>query len=107
MKQIRSWYSDRIDIGPDEDAWCVTYRTNNPKRLQASLGLRQIDSEMLYRPMNDHPPFESRGQRFPGARMVADETLYLPSSLSLTKVCVTRICDAIEEIESESRVLAK
>lgn len=98
-REIRSWYRDHIDIGPLDDAWCVTHQHPNAKGLRQWLKENGILSEMLYRPMNENPCYECRGQSFPNTRRLADETLYLPSSLSLTEKDVATVCNTIGEFK--------
>ena len=98
-REIRSWYREHINIGPLDDAWCVTHQHENAKGLRQWLKENGILSEMLYRPMNENPCYERRGLQFPNARKLADQTLYLPSSLSLTETDVTTVCNTIGEFK--------
>lgn len=94
-KQIRAWYRERIDIGPLDDAWCVTHVCPDAAGLRTRLRERGIQSELLYRAMDEHPCYECRGRTFPVAREMARTTLYLPSSLSLTEADVNTVCEAV------------
>ena len=99
-KQIRAWYRERIDIGPD-DAWCVTISVPEAAGLKQWLKERGVQSEMLYRSMNENPCYESRGFTFPVARRMAETTLYLPSSLGLSREDVSSVCDAVSEFREK------
>ena len=48
-KRIRTWFRKHIDIGPLEDAWCVTYQHKDAERMKKHLHDCRIDSKMLYK----------------------------------------------------------
>ena len=70
-------------------------------RLMAELERKGIGTRSFFTPMNRQPFIRSMGLangRFPVAEMLGSRGLYLPSSSSLTREQIERVCDAIKEI---------
>lgn len=69
--------------------WMMVIQTKNAHRIQIELETIGYQSRMMYKPA--HYSFNPENKEFPGAEQAYQETLYLPSSLNLTK-------DQIDEI---------
>lgn len=105
-KQLFNWYREEqvklIDFGMDS-TWMAITRTKNAKQLISALLDNNIQATQYYNPVHTNSPYaHQRNDDFPVANKVAQEIVYLPSSLNLEKRDIQRICKVIKNVEKES-----
>lgn len=94
-RKIRSWYDLPGTVVP-LDGWHVLYRTENAVDLMVYLSRHGVQASQYYRPVHHNPAFAGpTGNLHPEAERAAKELLYLPSSLTLRRRDVRRICELI------------
>lgn len=100
-KQIFGWYREHIDIVDYgyESTWAVIYRTQKADEIISNLNQRGFQAVRYYKPINWNPPYDT-GEKFPVAEKVHNEIINLPSSLTLKRRHVERICQTILETEN-------
>lgn len=99
--KIFGWYRKHIglvDFGYDS-TWMVIYRAKHPEKLIKTLFKHDIQAVQYYRPVNENPPYKTR-KKFPVAEQIANELVYLPSSLSLKEKDIHKICHILLEVEN-------
>src|SRR3990167_943090 len=102
---IFEWYRNHIKIKDffQERTWMVIYE-NSPiiiNKVKEQLKLNNIGSEQYYKPIHWNPPYKTEDS-FPIAEKMYERLLYLPSSLTLNKSDVDRICSIIKKVEIEN-----
>src|SRR3990167_8295647 len=70
-------------------------------KVKEQLKLNNIGSEQYYKPIHWNPPYKTEDS-FPIAEKMYERLLYLPSSLTLNKSDVDRICSIIKKVEIEN-----
>lgn len=100
--KIFSWYVDNginlyyFDVDKKTGPWMNIYLSDNAKVLREELIKEGIESKLLYKPA--HVSLGRCGEaEFPITEEIYEKALYLPSSLSLTKKDVDRICKIIKK----------
>ena len=79
-----------------------TYRAKNKtiaNEIIKTLEENDIETVRYYRPINHNIPYKTKNN-FPVAEKIYDTLIYLPSSLTLRKKDVKRICSIIKNTES-------
>ena len=106
-REVRSWYDlPGTEVPPD--GWHVLYRTENAVDLAAYLRWHGVQASQYYRPVHHNPAFAGpTGNLHPEAEKAAKEILYLPSSLTLRRRDVRRICDLIQQWEAGDGALLR
>lgn len=90
-----------IDFGYDS-TWMVIYKTDKIEQIIEALNLENIQAVQYYRPIPDNPPFQNQKcNDYSNAKYVYDHYLYLPSSLTLKKSDINRICKIIKKVDNE------
>ena len=84
-----------VDFGY-RSTWMVIYESKNPDKLIEALKENEIQAVKYYRTINKNPLYENN-DRFPVADHVAENYIYLPSSLGLKEHQIDRICRIINE----------
>jgi len=100
-KEVFNWYRqyiDLIDFGYDS-TWMVIYRTKNADIIIEKLKAKDIQAVKYYRSISHNPPYMS-DYKFPTAEMISEELIYLPSSLTLKKRNIKKICKIINGVEN-------
>lgn len=102
-KQIFDWYRNHIeliDYGYDS-TWMVVYRSENSWSLLDELKKNDIQAVQHYKPIHWNTPYKvkKKGQ-FKTSEKLFYELAYLPSSLTLTKRQVNKICKIIKEVDN-------
>lgn len=100
-KQVFNWYREHIelvDFGMDS-TWMVLFRTQKADPIINALKAEQIQAVKYYNPIHTNLPYSFSDTHFPVANKVAEEIVYLPSSLTLTHEDVKRICQVIKDCE--------
>ena len=106
-RRILGWYVEHglPATAWQTDAYCAVYRTCRPSDAIAALRIYGVDARKLYRPMHHHGPYQAAGispaedKRFPVATKLADETIYLPSHLAVTRHQVRYVCEVVRRFE--------
>lgn len=99
-KQVFDWYRENIEIvdfGYDS-TWMVLYRTKKAKELIEKLKENEIQATQYYNPIHTNPPYKINDS-FTYSEIIAEEIVYLPSSLTLKKEDVDKICKIILEVK--------
>jgi len=81
--------------------WMVLYKTKYAKKIIKELRKNNIQAVKYYRPLYHNPIYNGTKTKYPIAEKVYNETIYLPSSLNLTKKQIKKICNVINRIENE------
>lgn len=100
--KVFDWYTNHIslvDFGYRNSTWMVIYRAKHPKKLIEALLQHDIQAVQYYKPIGDNPPYKTK-RKFPVAEQMARELVYLPSSLTLKKKDIRRICNILLEVEN-------
>ncbi len=100
---IFSWYQiylkkNIVTYGMDS-TWMVIYKTKKIQQIIKELEENNIQSVQYYKPISWNPPYYT-SELFVNSEKIYQEYLYLPSSLSLTKNQIKRICRIILKIEN-------
>lgn len=98
-KQIFDWYRNHIeliDYGYDS-TWMAIYRSENSRELIDKLKENDIQAVQHYKPVHWNTPYKTK-ERFKTAEKLAFSLVYLPSSLTLKKNQVNRICSLMAKI---------
>jgi len=90
-----------VDFGY-RSTWMVIYKTDHADAIITALKYNDIQAFKYYRPIPTNPAFED-GKNYPVAEYVFDHCIYLPSSLTLTKNDIDRICKIIKRVEENER----
>jgi perosamine synthetase len=95
-KKIFEWYREHLwllDFGQDFN-WMVIYKTQNADKIIEALRQNNIQAIKYYRPNSTQPSFQQENEDLVAKKMYK-ELVYLPSSLTLRKKDVDRICKII------------
>jgi len=104
--QIFDWYRNEgielIDFGY-RSTWMVLYQSKNHSApfLIDKLKMNGIDAVQYYRPICHNIPYNT-SEQFPISEQLYNDIVYLPSSLTLTKKDIKRICKIIKNMEKWS-----
>lgn len=96
--RLWSWYREEIpilDFG-QPSLWRVVHRSKDAAELIDHLSENGVQAFQYYRPVHHNPPYAT-GREFPVAEQLAQELVYLPSSLTLTRREVRRIAGLVNE----------
>ena len=98
-KLIWKWYNDYIgdtlnSLSPI-NSWMITLQTNESDKIIKSLAKHNIKAEEFYKPINWNYPYTD-GLLYEVAESVYKEMVYLPSSLTLKKKNIKKICHIIK-----------
>lgn len=99
--KIFQWYRkyiDLVDFGYNS-TWMVIYRAKHPEKLIKALSKHAIQAVRYYKPVSHSLPYTTK-RKFPIAEQIAHELVYLPSSLTLKKKDIQRICNILLEVEN-------
>lgn len=91
-------YINLIDYGYDS-TWMAIYQTKYAKEIIMALKKQNIQAVQYYKPINHNPPYKD-DNIYPNAEQIYNTCVYLPSSLTLKKRDIKKICTIINEIES-------
>ena len=72
------------------------HESKNPDKIIEALRENEIQAVKYYRTINKNPLYESN-DKFPVADHVAENYIYLPSSLGLKENQIDRICEIINK----------
>jgi len=81
-----------------ESLWMVTYLSPKADKIIEVLKSKNIQAVRYYNCISDNLPYKTR-EKFPMAQKIAKELIYLPSSLSLRKRDIKKICKIIKKVE--------
>ncbi len=84
----------------EETPWMIIYRTQKADQIIEELKKNKIQAVKYYKNIDNNPPYKTK-VKFPEAKKAAQELIYLPSSLSLKKRDIKRICNIILRVENE------
>ncbi len=92
-RQLYQWYNDNK---PDQDyvPWFIEYKSNDIKGLHEYLKFKEIETRLFYPPIHTQKIYKQEN-KFPIATEFSHTTLWLPSSLDLTKQDVKYIREEI------------
>lgn len=97
-------YIKIIDYGY-ESTWMVLYRTQNAKKIIHDLYRHGIQATQYYNPIHTNPSCQTLNDNddyaFVTSNRIANETIYLPSSLNLEANNIARICQIINNIDGQ------
>jgi len=82
----------------NETPWMVIYKSKNADKIIEALAKKKIQAVKYYKPINQNKPYKTKSS-FPNAEEAANELVYLPSSLNLSKRQIKKICNIILRIE--------
>ncbi len=85
-----------IDYGYDS-TWMAIYKSDKADKIIEVLSKNNISAVKYYKPVNINPPFQ--GRSYPHAKKIAEQVVYLPSSLSLSKDEIDKVCRIINGVE--------
>jgi len=88
-------YISLIDFDYDS-TWMVIYQSKNPNKVMTALREKNISFARYYQTINKNPPYADN-QNYPEANYISENCLYLPSSLTLDKSTIKRICRIIKQ----------
>ena len=99
-KQIFDWYEDRISIYRYglPFTWMVIHKSKNASSVIDCLKAEGIQATKYHRAIHENPVY-STCEPFPVAERMAQELVYLPSSLNLEESMVEKICEIIKKAE--------
>ena len=83
-----------------ESFWMVIYKSRIPNTVIESLKNNGIQSVKYYRCISDNPTYKTK-TKFPEASNIAEQLIYLPSSLNLKNKDIKRICRIIKDTEEK------
>lgn len=100
--RVRRWYElEGIDNLTGDMMWMMIYRTKKASQIIEMLSRENIQAVQYYKPVHWNPPFLASHGTYPIAEKMYDELVYLPSSLTLKRSQVKRICDVIKKVEEK------
>jgi len=79
--------------------WMVVYRSKNADKIIEALAKKNIQAVKYYKSIDQNKPYKTK-TKFPVAEQTANELVYLPSSLNLSKRQIRKICNIILRIEN-------
>ncbi len=82
--------------------WMVVYQTEFAKEVISALADQKVQAVQYYEPIDHNPPFECLGS-YLCAEELSRTIVYLPSSLSLTREQIDKVCNTINAIERNGR----
>jgi perosamine synthetase len=85
-----------------ESLWMVVYRTHFANEIIEALKSENIQATKYYKCISDNPVYKTRA-KFPGAKEISEELVYLPSSLDLTSRQIRRICKIIKRVYTDTK----
>lgn len=102
-KRVYDRYCD--NLGKDyiycelqESPWMIIYRTQEPGVIIDKLAKENIQAVQYYKPVHYNPPYTKSCMRTcEGAIYLYNNTVYLPSSLSLQNDTIDKICNTIKK----------
>jgi len=86
----------------NETPWMVIYRTKKADEIIQELKKNKIEAVKYYKCISDNPPYKTKS-KFPVAEQMANQLVYLPSSLNLREKDIKRICRIIKNIEDKKQ----
>jgi perosamine synthetase len=94
--KIFNWYREHIKLLDfDQDFnWMAIYRTKNADKIIEALKENNIQAIKYYKPNSTQPSFQQKDE-CSVARKMYNELVYLPSSLTLRKKDIDRICKIV------------
>jgi len=99
-KQIFDWYEKYINIYRYglPFTWMVIHKSKKASAVIDSLKAEGIQATKYYRAIHENPVYATY-EPFPVAERMAQELVYLPSSLNLEESTVDKICEIIKKAE--------
>lgn len=99
-KTIFDTYRDYIRIHDNgcDSTWMVIYHSDLADEIIEALEKEGIQATKYYCPINHNPPYKTT-YSFANAELMYQDTIYLPSSLTLKSIEIYRICNVIKKIE--------
>jgi perosamine synthetase len=82
----------------NETPWMVIYKSKYADKIIEALAKEKIQAVKYYRPINQNKPYKTKST-FPNAEEAANELVYLPSSLNLSKRQIRKICNIVLKVE--------
>jgi len=94
---VEGFYADTMS---NDTPWMIIYRSKNADQIIEELNKKGICAVKYYRAINENPPYRTKA-KYPIAERISKELIYLPSSLSLKKRQIRKICKIILKVEKE------
>lgn len=103
-QNIFNWYEEYL-VYPqyfgNQSPWMIVYKSEKADKIIEELDKKGIKAVKYYKPIHHNRLFKTK-RKFPIAEKVAEELIYLPSSLNLKKREIKRICQIIKSVENNN-----
>lgn len=84
-----------------DSTWMVIYKSSRADQIVQTLAKNNVAAVKYYKPVNHNFLFNDSNV-YPGAEEIANQVVYLPSSLSLSQDEIDKICRIINGVERKS-----